>query len=59
MSSDNLNSANRGLITNFPWKMLSDWPLSGTGSLVPALVGYGQLVEIGRASCRERVCYAV
>ena len=25
--------------------MLSDWPLSGTGSVVPALVGYGQLVE--------------
>ena len=25
--------------------MLSDWPLSGTGSAVPALVGYGQLVE--------------
>ena len=25
--------------------MLSDWPLSGTGSVVPAIVGYGQLVE--------------
>ena len=25
--------------------MLYDWPLSGTGSAVPALVGYGQLVE--------------
>ena len=26
-------------------KMLYDWSLSGTGSAVPALVGYGQLVE--------------
>ena len=25
--------------------MLSDWPLSGTGFTVPALVGYDQLVE--------------
>ena len=25
--------------------MLYDWPLSGTGFAVPALVGYGQLVE--------------
>ena len=25
--------------------MLSDWPLSGTGSAVPAIVDYGQLVE--------------
>ena len=27
MSSDDLNSTNRGLVTGFPWKMLSDWPL--------------------------------
>ena len=26
----------QGLITGFPWKMLYDWPLSGTGSAVPA-----------------------
>ena len=25
--------------------MLYDWPLSGTGSTVPTLVGYGQLME--------------
>ena len=25
--------------------MLYDWPLSGTGSVVPTLVGYAQLVE--------------
>ena len=45
MSFDDLNSASRGLITDFSWKMLSDWLLNGTGSAVPALVGYGQLVE--------------
>ena len=27
MFSDDLNSASRNLITGFPWKMLSDWPL--------------------------------
>ena len=45
MSSDDLKSASRGLITDFPLKMLSDWPLSATGCAVPALVGYTQLVE--------------
>ena len=25
MSSDDLNSTNRGLVTGFPWKMLSVW----------------------------------
>ena len=25
--------------------MLYDWPLSGTGFAVPALIGYGQFVE--------------
>ena len=45
MSSDDLNSAGRSLITGLPWKMLYDWPLSRTGFAVPAFVGYGQLVE--------------
>ena len=45
MSSDDLNSTSRDLIIGFPWKMLYDWPLSGTGSAVPAFVGYGQLVK--------------
>ena len=45
MSFDDLNSTSKGLITGFPWKMLSDWPSSEIGFAVPALVGYDQLVE--------------
>ena len=39
MFSDNLNSVSKGLITNFPWKMLSDWPLKvGLALLYPPLL---------------------
>ena len=39
MSSDDLNSTNRGLVTGFPWKMLSDWPLQvGLALLYPPLL---------------------
>ena len=39
MSSDNLNSTSRSLITGFPWKMLYDWPLKvGLALLYPPLL---------------------
>ena len=39
MFFDNLNSASRGLITGFAWKMLSDWPLKvGLALLYPPLL---------------------
>ncbi|KAK9994060.1 hypothetical protein SO802_023763 [Lithocarpus litseifolius] len=39
MSSDDLNSSSRGLITGFSWKMLYDWPLKvGLALLYPPLL---------------------
>ena len=40
--------------------MLYDWSLSGTGSAIPALVGYGQLVgEANLPSWLEDMYYDV